>query len=76
MDDQRADREGGLAADAKWVVVVEPMSRADAERALAEWLQRQADLGISYTPSEIRMDVLCARGQKDSFRYLVQSKQK
>jgi hypothetical protein len=76
MDDQRADREEGIAADEKWIVVVEPMPRADAEREMAQWLKRQAESGINYAPSEIRMDMLCGRGCEQSFRYLVQSKQK
>lgn len=76
MDDQRTGGEGGLTVNDKWIVVVEPMAQAASELAMADWLQRQAESGISYAPDEIRLDMLCAKGCEREFRYLVLSKEK
>jgi hypothetical protein len=76
MDDQRTDREGGLTEETEWIIAVEPMLRTDAEISLAQWLQRQAELGIEYAASEIREDLILSNDRKTLIRYAVPSKQK
>jgi hypothetical protein len=77
MDNQRTDREGGsLANETEWIIAVEPMLRTDAEKSLALWLKRQAELGIEYAASEIREDVILSADRRTLIRYAVPSKQK
>jgi hypothetical protein len=76
MDDQGTDREHSLTGETEWIVAVGPMPRADAERTLAQWLQRQAELGIKYAENEIREDVILSSNHKTLIRYAVPPKQK
>ena len=77
MDDQGTNRESSdLTGESEWIIAVEPMSRTDAERLLAQWLRRQAELGIEFATSEIREDVILSNDRTTLIRYAVPFKQK
>jgi hypothetical protein len=76
MDDQGINRERGVTGETEWIIAVGPMPRADAERTLVQWRQRQAELGIKYAENEIREDVILSSNHKTLIRYAVPPKQK
>ena len=58
----------------EWKIVVEPMPRAEAEHALADWLNRQVDQGTTYRNEKVRMDVIWSKDRQHLVRYAVQIK--
>jgi hypothetical protein len=57
-----------------WIVIVEPMPRLEAERALADWLEEQAAKGNSFRKDEIRQDLMLSKDREHLVRYAVQVK--
>lgn len=62
--------------NSEWIVVVEPMPREKAERAIAVWLKEQADQGNSLYIAEIREDVIFSKDHRHIVRYAVRVKEK
>jgi hypothetical protein len=53
-----------FAMTSDWIEIVEPMSREDAERALALWLKEQAEQGNLVRKDEIRADVIRSKDRQ------------
>jgi hypothetical protein len=58
-----------------WTVIVDPMSREDAESALALWLKEQAKQGNSFREDD-SMDVIRSKDRQVLVRFCVRTKGK
>jgi hypothetical protein len=54
-----------------WTVIVEPLPREAAERALAAWLQQQAEQGVIYNADELRKDTVLSKDSRTLIQFAV-----